>query len=236
MYENTGYDNIAYVILYILDKGEKPNQIQSTYIQYDKTKGVKVNDPNGIFSDAKIELSKMDVFNVMVKFSFAFEKAVGTKSLLIKSWDTKKNANQWSFDDAISVVGGSGDSSISEGGSFVDIKETKNESSQELTKEISQEPAFQDLEEKGIPAWIKTSAKWWNQNEIRDSDFIMGIEYLIQEKIINVPQTEITEKTNSKHIPDWFRNTAGWWQQGNVSDEEFTKSLEWLIAEGVIQV
>jgi hypothetical protein len=35
-----------------------------------------------------------------------------------------------------------------------------------------------------IPAWLKLSARWWSEGKISDSDFLYGIQYLIDKKII----------------------------------------------------
>ena len=37
-----------------------------------------------------------------------------------------------------------------------------------------------------IPKWIKNNAGWWANDEISDNDFIKGIEYLVQQGIIQV--------------------------------------------------
>jgi hypothetical protein len=38
-----------------------------------------------------------------------------------------------------------------------------------------------------IPQWIKNNAKWWSEGTIPDSDFLKGMQYLIQQGIIQVP-------------------------------------------------
>ena len=37
-----------------------------------------------------------------------------------------------------------------------------------------------------VPAWIKNNAGWWATDQIDDSAFVQGIQYLIQEGIIVV--------------------------------------------------
>jgi len=44
-----------------------------------------------------------------------------------------------------------------------------------------------------IPSWIKNNAGWWSSGKISDSDFLIGVEYLIENGIINV-----NAKTNSE--------------------------------------
>jgi hypothetical protein len=37
-----------------------------------------------------------------------------------------------------------------------------------------------------IPSWVKNDAKWWADDLISDNDFALGIQYLIESKIITV--------------------------------------------------
>ncbi len=83
-----------------------------------------------------------------------------------------------------------------------------------------------------IPSWIKNNAKWWSQGQIGDSDFIKGIQYIIQNGIMKIPQTQTSPSSNQ--IPSWIKNNAGWWASGQISDDEFVKGIEYLVSEGII--
>jgi len=37
-----------------------------------------------------------------------------------------------------------------------------------------------------VPAWIKNNAEWWAQSLISDDDFVKGIQYLVEQRIIDV--------------------------------------------------
>jgi hypothetical protein len=37
-----------------------------------------------------------------------------------------------------------------------------------------------------IPSWIKTTAGWWAEGAIEDSDFVEGIQFLIKEGIMKI--------------------------------------------------
>lgn len=37
-----------------------------------------------------------------------------------------------------------------------------------------------------IPFWIKNNAKWWANNKISDNDFVLGLQYLINNKIFQI--------------------------------------------------
>ena len=62
-----------------------------------------------------------------------------------------------------------------------------------------------------IPSWVKKSASWWSDGQLTDPDFAKGIEYLIQENIIDVPRDDVDveeELANITSIPMWVRNNA----------------------------
>src|SRR5437867_1973190 len=86
-----------------------------------------------------------------------------------------------------------------------------------------------------IPTWIKNTAKWWAQGEIGDSDFVKGIEFLIQQSIIKIPKTETMASTQT-HIPKWVQNNAGWWADGSIGDEDFVKGIQYLIQVNIIHI
>jgi hypothetical protein len=86
-----------------------------------------------------------------------------------------------------------------------------------------------------IPDWIRNNALWWSEKQIDDITFIQGIEYLIKNNIIVIPQTS-QEDSESKDIPSWIRNNAGWWADGQIDDKTFVQGLEFLIQKGIIRV
>ena len=86
-----------------------------------------------------------------------------------------------------------------------------------------------------IPLWVKNSAGWWAEGSIEDADFVKGIEFLINEKIIFV-DTSNSNKENSESIPLWVKNSAGWWAEGSIEDADFVKGIEYLVSNGIISV
>ncbi|MEM2160252.1 MAG: polysaccharide deacetylase family protein [Candidatus Nitrosotenuis sp.] len=83
-----------------------------------------------------------------------------------------------------------------------------------------------------IPDWIKNNARWWSEGKIADSDFTKGIQYLIEQGVIKVPQT--AKESSSAKIPDWIKNNARWWSEGKIADSDFTKGIQYLIQNGII--
>ncbi|WP_100181777.1 hypothetical protein [Candidatus Nitrosotenuis aquarius] len=54
-----------------------------------------------------------------------------------------------------------------------------------VEKETVKLPAGQKLEEKTeIPDWYKINGKWWSERKISDSEFVRGLQYLVNQKII----------------------------------------------------
>jgi len=47
---------------------------------------------------------------------------------------------------------------------------------------------------KSVPDWIKNNASWWSDNLIDDIDFINGLQYLIEYKIIKIDNKKILGK------------------------------------------
>ena len=96
-------------------------------------------------------------------------------------------------------------------------------------------PYLLKLEKNEIPYWIKTNASWWASDKISDNDFIVGIQYLVKNKIIRL-DSESVEKNSSNIIPSWIKNNAKWWSAGKISDEEFLIGIKYLVTNGMINV
>lgn len=87
-----------------------------------------------------------------------------------------------------------------------------------------------------IPDWVRNNAKWWNQNTISDEDFAAGLEYMINKKIIILPEMKKYSGETEILIPSWIKNNAGWWSDGLISDQEFVAGIEYIVKIGIIRV
>jgi len=94
---------------------------------------------------------------------------------------------------------------------------------------------FENLSDVAIPEWIKNNAGWWADGQIDDDAFVSGIQYLINEGIMNIPQTESGESSGND-IPSWIKNNAGWWTDGQIDDDTFVQGIQYLITNGILQV
>lgn len=90
-----------------------------------------------------------------------------------------------------------------------------------------------------IPDWVRNNAKWWADDVISDNDFTSGIEFMIKQDIIKVPQI-VSEKEKSSFtlgkIPTWIKSNAKWWSEDLISDEDFVNGIEFLIKVEIIRI
>ncbi len=56
------------------------------------------------------------------------------------------------------------------------------------------------LEAKLIPDWVKNNAGWWATDQIEDTDFINGIEYLIKKDILGIDNKKIKGKVSIEDV------------------------------------
>ena len=85
-----------------------------------------------------------------------------------------------------------------------------------------------------IPDWIKKNAGWWVDGTISSTDFLKGIEYLIQRGIISVPHTARHQSLDK--VPDWVKQNAALWSEGKIDDKTFAVGIQYLISIGIISV
>ena len=87
-----------------------------------------------------------------------------------------------------------------------------------------------------IPTWVKNNAGWWANGEIPDSAFVQGIQFLIKEGVMIIPETDTAESSDSQEIPAWIKNNAGWWADGQIDDNTFVLGIQFLIKAGIILI
>ena len=90
--------------------------------------------------------------------------------------------------------------------------------------------------ESTVPDWVKNTAGWWASEQIPDSAFLQGIQYLIKEgiMIVEIP-TEIDSEA-AEEVPGWVKNTAGWWAEDKIHDTTFVSGIKYLIGKGILVV
>lgn len=81
-----------------------------------------------------------------------------------------------------------------------------------------------------LPDWIKNNTNSWVHGKIKDSEFTLGLQYLIANDFISIPQQHTAMKSG-KPIPAWIKEVAEWWVDGNISDYEFLANIKYLIIQ-----
>ena len=86
-----------------------------------------------------------------------------------------------------------------------------------------------------VPSWIKNNAGWWADGIIDDSSFVQGIQYLIKEDIITIPDLPKSINTGGT-VPEWIKNNAGWWADDLLDDDTFVNGIKFLVEKGIIVI
>jgi len=107
--------------------------------------------------------------------------------------------------------------------------------------EIDENPLLEKLNDSiisasKIPNWIKNNAGWWADGQIDDEAFVQGIQFLINEKILQISSTAQGSISEKNVIPTWIKNNAGWWAEGLITDKDFATGIEFLVSAGIIRV
>ena len=84
-----------------------------------------------------------------------------------------------------------------------------------------------------IPQWIKNNADWWITNQISDSEFLEGIDFLFEKQIVSVPERDVIDESQ-RNIPSWVKILTGWWYEEKISDDEFLNIIENLVKRKII--
>jgi len=95
---------------------------------------------------------------------------------------------------------------------------------------------FVTTSELKIPDWVRNNAKWWSQGTIDDNEFANGLQFMINEKIIVIPNLAESGQSFDQKIPEWIKSNAEWWADGQISDKEFASGIEYLVKQGIIRV
>jgi len=177
----------------------------------------EIVDPNGNIATATGSINNEGDLKRVATFSITFSEDIqwSNSDLVLRSWNDNLNSGDIIVYDAIHVA----------------------PSVEEIAFEQSlPEPEVEQLKSQHVPIWIKNNAAWWSQELIEDSDFVAGIEYLIQQEIITLTDTGKLETNSSDEIPTWIKNNAGWWSEDLITEKEFIDGLQWLISNGIIKV
>lgn len=85
-----------------------------------------------------------------------------------------------------------------------------------------------------VPKWIKHNALWWAQDEITDDDFINGMRWLVENRIL--PITDPVKQFDVQSVTDSVKKISYAWSQNRTSDVEFLRGVEYLIKTGMMEL
>ena len=186
IHENSGTQYLSHVAL-LMGLEEKTisgvkvhsHEVQIIWEQaLDGNTSVDVIDPNKLVSDVSVdnELAK-DAFgnkegvNQLV-FKFTPITPYDTSVILVEMWDYERNSWTNYFYNGLTIEG-----------ETLDIKDSVK---------VSSEPK--------VPQWFKTNADFWSQDLIDDQTFSNGIKFLINEKIMDIPNLKKFEPQPKLHF------------------------------------
>ncbi len=94
-----------------------------------------------------------------------------------------------------------------------------------------------------LPEWLRDNANWWAEDQIDDQTFFDGIEYLIEEGIVVLPEKDTSEEEQNREaeskdgrIPPWVQDVASFWGAKNIDDAEFVRAIQYLVTKDIIQL
>jgi len=87
-----------------------------------------------------------------------------------------------------------------------------------------------------VPNWVKNIAGWWASDQLPDSAFLQGIQYLVNEGIMVVEIPTEIDSEAAEEVPGWVKNTAGWWAEDKIHDITFVAGIKYLIGKGIMVV
>ena len=202
---------ISKVNLYFDIQGDPSWNNADAAIKYSVNSGsTEITDNNDIF-DADVDVTEIDSTTTEIKFKIMFTGEMESSHIALQSIDDSTNYQLLYFKNALEVTG------------------TPTQTSTDATvgDEITQTSAT-------VPGWVKNTAGWWADGAISEGEFVKGIEFLIQQQIIDTDAQTTSSDGTGTAIPDWVKNTAGWWADGAISEGEFVNAIEHLVKTGTI--
>ncbi len=104
IYHHDGSQNIQHVIVFMNLKGNDPKPSQSnTRIEFDKTNGVSVVDPNKVFKSVTAKAT-YDTNYMYLSFKIVGQKPMDTTHLIVRAWDRNLSSSQVIVLNAVNIA------------------------------------------------------------------------------------------------------------------------------------
>ncbi len=212
IFDNEGPTTVTHVELHIAPYEEF---VSSTFVEkslatlvWDGKAGdevIGVYDDESFLQNVSIEAIVEDNFKIIV-FEFTPVADLEKSSLLTILWDDDRNVVKNYFIDSIQVV----------------------DPAHPIASSVAGDANV-------VPEWIKTSAGWWAEEKIDDSDFLGGIEFMIQTEVLSFDTINISDANpDDAEIPQWIKKTAKWWSADLIPEDDFVRGIQFLINNGMI--
>jgi hypothetical protein len=224
--EEHGIQNIEHIGLYLDNVGtdlrSKDYDTSIVYEKYGKPELV-VTDPYNLFESSDVKILETDRINGIIEFNLVFSKPMDTSNLYVTIWNIEREPASYTFENILT---------ISDNDSLVPV--------------FQQEAQFTH-----IPKWIKNNAGWWSDGSIGDTDFMSGIQYLIDEDIVHISTYDNTDDIShvstsdnpenmfahiDSSIPSWVKNNAKWWSEDTISEDDFVSGIQYMVNNGILHV
>jgi hypothetical protein len=225
-----GLNNLDHIGLYANIGPGQDKYDSDTYIYFDKfkTPQVTIHDPHEFFKSVNVDVTEPTLGTIGVDYLFDFAKSLDNGNVVFEAWNFKK-------DSALKEIPG--------------LFKADNLIKPEILPET--ETIQPTIQRPPVPDWVKSNAAWWGKGTIDDNEFTNGIGYLIQNKIIDIPEllqanvspeklanpdTGIIEAEFTPIVPHWVKNNAIWWSEGQLTDDDFLVGIKYLLEKGIILV
>jgi hypothetical protein len=206
-----GPSYLEHVGLYLNNVGkELKSKDYDTSIVYEKygDPQIRITDPHGLFKTSNLKIIEKDRQHGIVQFELEFADLTDMTNMYVTMWDLDRNVSYRTFENILQI-----------GEPPVVINPVMSEPTTVAT----------------VPDWLKTGAGWWADGTIDDVDFVQGIQYLIDHKLITVLDASSIDNGSSE-IPQWVKNNAKWWSEDKISEDDFVNGIQYLVKTGILHV
>jgi len=244
---------LQHVSMHMNLRGDTSGNINEsdTLILYNKDKPLKLIDPNGYFESVDVVISEdHDALKYFANFEIVFAKPMEKSDIILRVWDNRLNSADTTILDAIEVFD---KSELSVDDVIMDPEPGVDDVIMDPEPGVDDvimdpEPGVDDVKKVlYVPEWIKNSVEMWSEGQMNDDTFIQGMQFLVQEQIIDIPleanvsevkdkNIRIFEEEKITQVPKWVKDNAGWWSEGLLSDDEFILAMEYLLKEGAMKI
>ena len=84
-----------------------------------------------------------------------------------------------------------------------------------------------------IPEWVKSTAKWWTDGNVKDEEFFSVLLYLLENKIIQIPP-EQSDTTLEDEPSNEIKDNIKLWVNEQVDDSYFVLGIHQMIENKII--